>query len=68
MRVLAKTMGWLVVSGTIIFVSNVAGGAYWKTALYGAVIAKIGTTVAYLIYEVAFEKGWKRPVTPAEKV
>lgn len=68
MRVLGKTFGWLLVSGTIIFASNVAGGAYWKTAICGALIAKIGTTVAYLLYELAFERCWKRPVTPTDRL
>ena len=64
MRVLAKTFGWLVVSGAIIFTSNVMSGVEWRTALYGAAVAKIGTTIAYFIYEVAFERGWKKKVTP----
>lgn len=60
MRVLAKTFGWLVVSGLIIFISNLSAGVDWRTALFGAAVAKIGTTIAYFFYEVAFEKAWQR--------
>ena len=60
MRILAKTFGWLVVSGLIIFISNLSAGVDWKTALVGAAVAKIGTTIAYFFYEVGFEKAWHR--------
>ncbi len=56
MKILIKTLGWLIVSGLIIFSSNVAGGAEWKIALIGALYAKIGTTIAYFFYEFSFEK------------
>lgn len=59
LRVLAKTTGWLVVSGAIIFTSNLYAGVDWRAALIGAAVAKIGTTIAYLIYEVVFERAWK---------
>lgn len=52
MQVVLKTFGWLIVSGAIIFTSNIASGVEWKTALYGAAIAKIGTTIAYFFYEL----------------
>jgi hypothetical protein len=65
MRTVAKTFGWLLVSGAIIFTSNLYSGVEWKVALYGAAVAKIGTTIAYFIYEVGFERGWKRKLTPA---
>lgn len=57
MRTLIKTFGWLLVSGTIIFISNLLSGIDWQAALYGAFIAKIGTTIAYYLYEISFEKG-----------
>lgn len=60
MRVLAKTFGWMVVSGLIIFISNISAGVDWKAALVGAAYAKIGTTIAYLFYEVGFEKTWEK--------
>jgi uncharacterized membrane protein len=60
MRVLAKTFGWLLVSGLIIFISNLSAGVDWKVALIGAAVAKIGTTIAYFFYEVGFERAWKR--------
>ena len=60
MRVLAKTFGWLLISGLIIFISNLSAGIDWKVAIVGAAVAKIGTTIAYLFYEVGFEKAWKR--------
>lgn len=60
MRVLAKTFGWMVVSGLIIFISNISAGVDWKAALVGAAYAKISTTIAYLFYEVAFEKTWEK--------
>jgi uncharacterized membrane protein len=60
MRVLAKTFGWLVVSGLIIFISNLSAGVDWKVALVGAAVAKIATTIAYFLYEVGFEKAWQR--------
>lgn len=60
MRVLAKTFGWLLVSGAIIFISNVTAGVDLMPALIGAAFAKIGTTIAYLFYEVGFERAWKR--------
>ena len=56
MAVLFKTLGWLGLSGAIIFASNVASGQPWATALYGAALAKVGTTVAYFGYEVL----WRR--------
>ena len=56
MRLLAKTFGWLAVSGTIIFVSNLVAGVRWDIALYGAMVAKIGTTIAYALYEYSFER------------
>lgn len=60
MRVLAKTFGWLVVSGLIIFISNLSAGVDWKVALIGAAVAKIGTTIPYFFYEIGFERAWKR--------
>lgn len=60
LRVLAKSFGWLVVSGTIIFISNLSAGVDWRTALVGAAVAKIGTTIAYFIYEIGFERTWQR--------
>lgn len=56
MRTLAKTIGWLIVSGLIIFVSNLASGVTWDVALIGAAIGKIGTTIAYFFYESGVEK------------
>ena len=52
MQVFLKTIGWLIVSGAIIFISNVSTGVEWRTALYGTVIAKIGTTIVYFFYEL----------------
>jgi uncharacterized membrane protein len=52
MKIVLKTAGWLFVSGVIIFTSNIASGVEWRTALYGAAIAKIGTTIAYFFYEL----------------
>jgi len=60
MRVLAKTFGWLLVSGLIIFISNLSAGVDWQVALVGAAVAKVGTTIAYFFYEVGFERAWKR--------
>ena len=60
LRVLAKTAGWLIVSGAIIFTSNLYAGVDWRAALVGAAVAKIGTTIAYFIYEVGFERAWER--------
>lgn len=60
MRVLTKTFGWLLVSGLIIFISNLSVGIEWKAALVGAAFAKIGTTIAYLFYEIGFERLWNR--------
>jgi uncharacterized membrane protein len=56
MQIVVKTAGWLVVSGTIIFTSNIVGGADFQTAIYGAAIAKIGTTVAYFFYELFYQR------------
>lgn len=56
MRTLAKTIGWLAVSGLIIFLSNLASGVSWDVALIGAAIGKIGTTIAYFFYESGVEK------------
>lgn len=56
MRTLVKTLGWLVVSGLIIFFSNLLGGSTVLHALYGALLGKIGTTFAYYFYEVGFEQ------------
>lgn len=60
MRILGKTLGFVAVSGSIIFASNLSAGVHWKAALAGAVVAKIGTTIAYFVYEMAFESMWKR--------
>jgi hypothetical protein len=68
MRVLAKTFGWLMVSGLIIFISNISAGVDWKAALVGAAFAKIGTTIAYLFYEVGFEKAWEKQKVADEKI
>ena len=69
MRVLIKTFGWLLVSGLIIFISNLSAGVAWEVALFGAAIAKIGTTIAYFFYEVSFEKAWaKRQIKAATPV
>jgi len=56
MRTFLKTLAWLLVSGTIIFFSNIFGGVEWKLALYGAAVAKIGTTIAYYFHELAWVK------------
>lgn len=58
MKLILKTIGWLLLSGLIIFLSNLTGGAEWKVALVGAFFAKIGTTIAYLFYEFFVEKYW----------
>jgi uncharacterized membrane protein len=65
MRVAIKTFGWLVVSGTIIFISNIIGGSEILIALYGAIVAKIGTTIAYFFYEVGFEKAYPKHTAEA---
>ena len=67
MRVLLKTSGWMLVSGLIIFISNLAAGVPWLAALYGAAIAKIGTTIAYFFYEHLFETAIKRPTTATDR-
>ena len=66
MRLFGKTLGFVAVSGSIIFASNLSAGVEWKAALAGAVVAKIGTTIAYFVYEVAFESMWKRQRTATE--
>ena len=68
MRVLLKTLGWLFVSGLIIFGSNLSAGVPWLSALYGAAIAKIGTTIAYFFYEHAFERAVKRQTTATDRM
>jgi hypothetical protein len=56
MKIFVKTIGWLVVSGLVIFIGNIMGGCDLRTALYGAFISKIGTTLIYPFYEKLFEK------------
>ena len=68
MKVLAKTFGWMIVSGMIIFISNISAGVDWKSALVGAAFAKIGTTIAYLFYEVGFEKTWEKQKVAEENI
>ena len=68
MQVVLKTFGWLIVSGAIIFTSNIASGVEWRTALYGAAIAKIGTTIAYFFYELFCQHLAKRKEEKNEEV
>lgn len=68
MKIFVKTLGWMFVSGMIIFCSSLAAGVAVGPAFKGAVVAKIGTTIAYLFYELAFEKAWSKPVIDTSTV
>lgn len=68
MKIVLKTAGWLFVSGAIIFTSNIASGVEWRTALYGAAIAKIGTTIAYFFYELFCQRLTKKGETKHEAI
>lgn len=63
MRLLVKTLGWMLLSGLIIFISNLSAGVTPWNALIGSVYAKIGTTIVYFFYEFYFERSWHRKPT-----
>lgn len=60
MKLIFKTGGWMVISGTIYFCAGVINDCPWQSALIAAVAATATKIPAYPVWEVVFEKLWKK--------
>ncbi len=55
-KMLAKTSGWALISGTIFFVSAIVSGCSWYAALLASTVATVSKTPAYPLWEILFHK------------
>lgn len=67
MKTLWKTIGWAIVSGCIFMSSALVHGCPWEAALFATLVATALKTPAYTIYEIVFEKTWKRGSSQVEE-
>jgi len=66
MKLILKTLGWAVISGTIFVLGAVWKECPWEAAIAGAVVATLFKTPAYPLWEVAFN--WMYPTKKKEPV
>lgn len=60
MKLFWKTLGWAFISGFIFFISAILSDCHWQGALAAASVATLSKTPAYPIWEIFFERLWRK--------
>lgn len=58
MKLIIKTLGWAVISGSIFFVSALVNSCPLDAAIVATLVATLSKTPAYPIWEIIFDRLW----------